>query len=41
MQTLKDEDLETLAVEIEAQYAHLDIDEWHRLVEILLKRADV
>jgi len=41
MQTLKDEDLETLAVEIEANYAHLDSNEWYRLVEILMKRADV
>jgi hypothetical protein len=41
MMTLKDEDLETLAVEIEAQYAHLDSDEWYRLVEIMMKRADV
>jgi hypothetical protein len=41
MTTLKDEDLEMIANEIEAAYAHLSDDEWYRLAEIMFKRADV
>jgi len=38
---MNDEDIMLLADEIEANYAHLEGDEWHKIVSILAQRANV
>ena len=40
-QIMDDATLELLANEIEAQYMHLENEEWYKVVQILAKRADI
>jgi predicted component of type VI protein secretion system len=40
MPTISDDSLLVIAAEIEAQYSHLDDEEWRKIVNILSQRSN-